>query len=309
VRHLNYNHLQYFWTVAREGSIVKAAEVLHLTPQTISGQLKLLDDAVGEPLFDRAGRRLVLSEKGRLVFAYADDIFSIGAELASVVRGHRPGAPTTLTIGVVNSLPKLIAERVIAPALTDGNVRVRCLEDTLDNLLGSLATHRLDLVLSDQPAAQGLGLRAYNHKLGESGMSFFALKRLARRYQSSFPKCLADAPILMPSPRSALRRRLDEWFADIDIAPRIVGEIDDSALLKAFGEAGVGLFSAPTAIETEVCRMYRTKVIGRVESVREGFYAISPERRIKHESVALITETARTELFAPTSETDNAATA
>jgi LysR family transcriptional activator of nhaA len=309
VRHLNYNHLQYFWTVAREGSIVKAAEVLHLTPQTISGQLKLLDDAVGEPLFDRAGRRLVLSEKGRLVFAYADDIFSIGAELASVVRGHRPGAPTTLTIGVVNSLPKLIAERVIAPALTDGNVRVRCLEDTLDNLLGSLATHRLDLVLSDQPAAQGLGLRAYNHKLGESGMSFFALKRLARRYQSSFPKCLADAPILMPSPRSALRRRLDEWFADIDIAPRIVGEIDDSALLKAFGEAGVGLFSAPTAIETEVCRMYRTKVIGRVESVREGFFAISPERRIKHESVALITETARTELFAPTGEGDNAATA
>ena len=297
MRHLNYNHLQYFWSVAREGSIVKAAEVLHLTPQTISGQLKLLDEAVGEPLFDRVGRRLVLSDKGRVVFQYADEIFAIGAELASVVRGHRTGAPITFTIGVVNSLPKLIAERIIAPALVDGDVRIRCVEDSLDNLLGSLATHRLDLVLSDQPFVAGLGLRVYNHKLGESGLSFFALRGVARRYLARFPDCLTDAPVLMPSPNSALRRRLDEWFDELGIVPEIVGEIDDSALLKAFGEAGVGLFTAPTVIEKEVCRMYRTRVIGRVDSIREGFYAISSERRIKHESVALITNKARVELF------------
>ncbi|MFK8016507.1 MAG: transcriptional activator NhaR [Gammaproteobacteria bacterium] len=297
MRHLNYHHLQYFWTVAREGSISKAAEVLNLTPQTISGQLKLLDEAVGDPLFDRVGRRLVLSEKGHVVFDYADEIFAIGAELASVVRGHQPGKPTVFTIGVVNSLPKLIAERIIAPALVAGNVRLRCVEDTLDNLLGSLATHRLDLVLSEQPFVAGLGLKAYNHKLGESGLSFFALRSMARPYVNNFPDCLEDAPMLMPSPNSALRRRLDDWLETMGIAPFIVGEIDDSALLKAFGEAGAGLFVAPSVIEHEVCRMYRTRVIGRVDSIREGYYAISSERRIKHESVALITSTARDELF------------
>ncbi len=297
MRHLNYNHLQYFWAVAREGSIVKAADVLHLTPQTISGQLKLLDEAVGTPLFDRIGRRLELSEKGRVVFEYADAIFSIGAELASVVRGHHPGAPVQFTIGVVNSVPKLIAERIIAPALAAGDLRLRCIEDTLDNLLGSLATHRLDLVLSDQPFVPGVGLRAYNHKLGESGLSFFALRNVARRYANNFPDSLEDAPMLMPSPNSALRRRLDEWFESMEIAPVIVGEIDDSALLKAFGEAGAGLFAAPSVIEKEVCRMYRTRVVGRVDSIRESVYAISSERRIKHNSVALITSTARSELF------------
>ena len=297
MRHLNYNHLLYFWTVGREGSIVQAAEALHVTPQTISGQLKRLDEQVGEPLFERAGRRLVLSETGRLVFAYADEIFTLGSELTSVVRGHRSGAPSVLTIGVVNSLPKLISERVIAPALIDGDIRLRCIEDSLDNLLGGLATHRLDLVLSDQPYVPGLGLRAYNHRLGESGLSFFALKKVARRYAKDFPACLDEAPILMPSPKSALRRRLNDWFEHIDVAPNIVGEIDDSALLKAFGEAGLGLFAAPTVIEDEVCRMYRTGVVGRVDSIREGFYAISSERRIKHPSVALITDRARAELF------------
>ncbi len=297
MRHLNYNHLQYFWAVAREGSIVKAAEILHLTSQTISGQLKLLDEAVGEPLFDRVGRRLVLSDKGRVVFEYADEIFAIGAELASVVRGHQPGAPARFTIGVVNAVPKLIAERIIAPALAAGDVRIHCVEDTFDNLLGRLATHRLDLVLSDQPFDPGLGLRAYNHKLGESGLSFFALRSVARRYIKRFPQSLEDAPMLMPSPNSALRRRLDDWFESLEIAPVIVAEIDDSALLKAFGEAGAGLFVAPSVIEDEVCRMYRTRVIGRVDSIREGVYAISSERRIKHASVALITNKARVELF------------
>lgn len=298
MRHLNYSHLQYFWAVAREGSIVKASEVLHLTPQTISGQLKLLEESVGQPLFNRSGRRLVLSEMGRLVFDYADEIFSIGGELASVVRGQQTRGPSTLVIGIVSSMPKIIAERIVAPALTGNEaVRIRCHEATLEKLLSELAVHRLDLVLSDQPVPAGLSLRAYNHRLGESGMSFFARSNTARHYRRSFPKSLDDAPMLLPTQSSAMRRRMDEWFESESISPRIIGEFDDSALMKAFGEAGSGLFGAPTVIETEICRMYRTSVIGRTESISERFYAISAERRLKHPSVVGITETARTGLF------------
>jgi LysR family transcriptional activator of nhaA len=298
MRHLNYNHLHYFWAVAREGSIARASQTLHLTPQTISGQLKLLDEAVGQPLFNRVGRRLVLSDMGRLVFQYADEIFSVGAELASVVRGNHMSGPTSLAVGIVSSMPKLIAERIIAPAMmAEQPIRVRCHEASIEQLLAELAVHKLDLVLSDQPVPDGLSLKAYNHRLGESGMSFFALRSQARRYRSKFPSSLQDAPMLLPSPNSALRRRLDDWFEALQLSPRIVGEFDDSALLKAFGEAGAGLFAAPTVIEEHVCRMYRTTVVGRAEDISERFYAISPERRLKHPSVVLVTDTARSALF------------
>ncbi len=298
MRHLNYNHLQYFWTVAREGSITKASEVLHLTPQTISGQLKLLDEAVGQSLFNRVGRRLVLSDIGQVVFEYADEIFSTGAELANVVRGKQLSGPTTLNVGIVNSMPKLIAERIIAPALTaEEPVRVRCQEASLEALLSELAVHRLDIVLSDQPVPDGLSLKAYNHRLGTSGMSFFVSKGQARKYKGRFPQSLTDAPMLLPSQHSALRRRLDDWFESQQIVPKIAGEFDDSALLKAFGEAGVGLFAAPSVIEEEICRMYRTSVIGRADDIEERFYAISPERKLKHQSVLLITNLARSDLF------------
>ncbi len=298
MRHLNYNHLLYFWAVAREGSIVKASEALHLTPQTISGQLKLLEQAVGQKLFDRVGRRLVLSDTGRVVFEYADEIFSVGAELANVVRGNQLAGPATLNVGVVSSMPKLIAERIIAPALTaEQPLRVSCVEASLEQLLSELAVHRLDLVLSDRPAPDGLGVKAYNHLLGRSDTSFFYGKSRARRYRSRFPQSLDGAPMLLPTQNSALRRRLDDWFEGAGVTPRIVGEFDDSALLKAFGEAGVGLFAAPSAIEEEICRMYRMAVIGRTDAIEERFYAISTERRLKHESVVLITRTARTDLF------------
>lgn len=298
MRHLNYSHLQYFWAVAREGSIARASESLHLTPQTISGQLKLLDEAVGHPLFNRVGRRLVLSDMGRTVFEYADEIFSVGAELASVVRGSHLIGPTALSVGIVNSMPKLIAERIVAPAMmAEEPVRVRCHEASLEPLLSELAVHKLDLVLSDQPVPEGLGIKAYNHRLGASGMSFFCRSNKARRYRSKFPDSLNDAPLLLPSQHSALRRRLDDWFENHELTPRIVGEFDDSALLKAFGEAGVGIFAAPTVIEEEVCRMYRMSVIGRTDDIKERFYAISPERRLKHPSVVLITDTARSKLF------------
>ncbi len=298
MRHLNYNHLQYFWTVAREGSIARASKSLHLTPQTISGQLKLLDEAVGQPLFNRVGRRLVLSDMGQIVFEYADEIFSVGAELASVVRGNPETGPTMLSVGIVSSMPKLIAERIIAPVLlTEAPMRVRCQESSLEQLLSELAVHKLDLVLSDQPIPDGLSLKAYNHRLGQSGMSFFARTNQARSYRGRFPASLNDAPMLLPSQSSALRRRLDDWFENQSLFPRIVGEFDDSALLKAFGEAGAGVFAGPTAIEDEICRMYRMAVIGRTDDIKERFYAISPERRLRHPAVVLITDKARADLF------------
>jgi len=207
MRHLNYSHLQYFWTVAREGSIAKAAQVLNLTPQTISGQLKLLDEAVGPPLFNRVGRRLILSEMGRVVFEYAEEIFTVGAELASVVRGHQRSGPRSLAVGIVSSMPKLIAERIVAPAImAEQSVRVRCQESSLEQLLSELAVHRLDIVLSDQPVPDGLNIKAYNHRLGESSMTFFAQRSRARRYRGQFPASLMDAPMLLPSSNSALRR-------------------------------------------------------------------------------------------------------
>lgn len=298
MRHLNYSHLQYFWTVAREGSVAKAAEALSLTPQTISGQLKLLDESVGQPLFNRVGRRLVLSEMGRVVFEYAEEIFTVGAELASVVRGQQRTGPTSLSVGIVSSMPKLIAERIVAPVIAaEQSVRVRCHESSLEQLLSELAVHRLDIVLSDQPVPDGLNIKAFNHRLGESGMSFFARRSQARRYRGSFPASLMDAPMLLPSPNSALRRRLDDWFEAHEIFPRIIGEFDDSALLKAFGEAGMGIFAGPSAIAEEICRMYRMAAIGETDEIKERFYAISPERRLRHPSVVTITDTARADLF------------
>lgn len=298
MRHLNYSHLQYFWSVAREGSVVKAAEYLNLTPQTISGQLKLLEGSVGQPLFDRVGRRLVLSEMGHVVMEYADEIFSIGAELSQVVKGQKSASQSVLSIGVVSSMPKLIAERIVAPSLLDGEpIRIRCHEASLEQLLGELAVHQLDIVLSDQQMPPGLSLRAFNHRLGESGMTFFSRRSVARKYKGRFPQSLDEAPMLLPSQHSALRRRLDDWFDSQSIAPAVVGEFDDSALLKAFGEAGAGLFAAPTVIENEICKMYGMSPIGRTDAVTEHFYAISPERRIKHPAVARITEIARSDLF------------
>lgn len=211
MRHLNYSHLRYFWAVAREGSIAKASKSLHLTPQTISGQLKLLDEAVGHPLFNRVGRCLMLSGMGRLVFEYAEEIFTVGAELTNVVRGEQILGPKNLTVGIVNSLPKLIAERIIAPALmAEPPLRVKCHESSLEQLLSELAIHKLDIVLSDQPMPDGLGLKAYNHRPGESGMSFFARTNRARRYRAKFPQSLNDSPMLLPTQNSALRRRLDD---------------------------------------------------------------------------------------------------
>jgi LysR family transcriptional activator of nhaA len=294
MRHLNYSHLLYFWTVAREGSIARASEVLHLTPQTISGQLKLLEESVGEPLFHRVGRGLVLSDTGRIVNQYADEIFALGAELTQRVKRKELGVPVALNVGIVNSIPKLIAYRILEPALSmEEPVRVVCRESDLDALLGDLAVHRLDLVLSDRPIPSGLNVRAYNHQLGTSGVSLFAHRRIARQYDRRFPDSLDGAPVLLPDEANALRRGLDEWFERQGVTPRIVAEFEDSALMKAFGEAASGLFPAPDAIADEVEAMYHSRRVGVIDGVSESFYAISPERKLKHPAVLLITETAR----------------
>ncbi|HEY5646119.1 MAG TPA: transcriptional activator NhaR [Pseudomonadales bacterium] len=297
MRHLNYNHLQYFWVVAREGSIARASKLLHLTPQTISGQLKLLDESVGEPLFQRVGRGLGLTEAGRIVYQYADEIFSLGTELSERIRSKSPGAPETLNVGIVNSIAKLIAYRIIEPALElPDPVRVVCMEADLEHLLGELALHRLDLVISDRPIPTGLSVKAYNHPLGDSGVALFAQKRTASRFARRFPQSLQDAPVLLPVRANPLRRDLDEFFERVNVTPRVVAEFDDSALLKAFGEAGAGVFPAPMAIREQVEHMYHSRLIGEVAGVAEHYFAISPERKLKHPAVMHITEVARERL-------------
>jgi LysR family transcriptional activator of nhaA len=297
MRHLNYTHLLYFWTVAREGTIARASEVLHLTPQTISGQLKKLEESVGEPLFGKAGRGLTLTETGHIVNQYADEIFQLGAELTQRVRSEQALVPTVLNVGIVNSIPKLIAQRVLQPALTlDDPIKIVCKEGDLEPLLADLAVHRLDLVISDRPLPTGTNVKAYNHALGTSTVSFFAHKSIAKGFKK-FPESLNGAPVLMPGQGVALRRALDDLFEQSGVTPRVVAEFDDSALLKAFGEAGLGAFPAPTAIADEVCSMYHSRLLGTLEKVQETFFAISPERKLKHPAVLAITETARDELF------------
>ncbi len=303
MRHLNYSHLHYFWTVANEGSIARASEVLHITPQTISGQLKLLDESVGEPLFQRAGRGLVLSDTGRLVKQYADEIFSLGAELSQVVKGQQ-AQTRVLHVGIVNSIAKLIAYRVLSPSLSGENpVRLECYEGDLNDLLADLAVHRLDMVISDRPIPVGMNVKAYNHKLGSSVIAFFSKPAAVRRYRSNFPESLRDAPLLLPVHASAMRRELNDWFERVDIEPRVVAEFDDSALLKMFGAAGAGVFPAPYAIAPEIERMYGARIVGLAEDVRETYMVISPERKLKQPAVLEIIERAREQLFIDRDET------
>ena len=298
MRHLNYNHLLYFWTVAREGSIAKATHSLHLTPQTISGQLKLLEESVGEPLFNRIGRGLVMTEPVHMVYLYADEIFTLGAELTSRVKTGRVIVPAMLAVGVVNSIPKLVASRILQPVLhSDIPVRLVCREGSLEALLGDLAVHQLDLVLSDRPIPSGLSVKAFSHALGSSELALFGKKGTTRQYEKDFPHSLDKAPILLPTMDNPIRRALEEWFDQQGISPTLVAEFEDSALMKAFGEAGNGIFPAPVAISEEVELMYHCRRIGPAIAVEEKYYAISPERKLKHPAVLNIIETARNQLL------------
>ena len=295
---LNYHHLLYFWTVARTGGVSAASAELRLAQPTISGQLRLLEEHFGEKLFHRVGRRLELTDMGRLVYRYAEEIFMLGRELTDAVRGRPTGRPLRFAVGIADQLPKLIAYRLMEPALKlPEPVRLVCHEDKPERLLADLAVHALDLVLTDAPLNPTINVRAFSHLLGECGTTIFGAKALAGRYRRGFPRSLDGAPFLMPTDNTVLRRNLDQWFSQLDLRPQVVSEFEDSALLKAFGERGVGLFAAPTAIEAEVRRQYGVQIIGRVEQVRERFYAISVERRLKHPAVVAISEAAKEKLF------------
>jgi LysR family transcriptional activator of nhaA len=295
---LNYHHLLYFWVVAREGSIARACEELYLTQPTISAQLRALERSLGEQLFTRVGRNLVLTEVGRVVFRYADEIFSLGRELTDTLKGRSRGRPVRFLVGVVDVLPKLIAYRLLEPALRLADpIHIVCREDKADRLLADLAVHELDLVLTDAPIGPTIKVRAFNHLLGECGVTIFGTAELAAAYRRDFPRSLNGAPLLLPADNTMSRRSLEQWFAAEDIHPLNAGEFEDSALLNEFGQSGAGLFPGPSAIEPEIQGRYGVQAVGRLESVRERFYAISVERKLKHPAVVAISEAARQRLF------------
>jgi LysR family transcriptional activator of nhaA len=295
---LNYHHLLYFWTVAREGTVARAAAMLSLTQPTISGQVRALEDALGEKLFTRSGRRLVLTEMGQLVYRYADEIFSLGSELLDAVKDRPTGRPVRLMVGVADALSKLIAYRVLEPATAlAGGVRIVCREGRPDRLLAELSVHGLDLVLSDAPMPPASGVRAFNHLLGECGVTIFSTTRQAPGLKRRFPQSLQGAPFLLPTESTTLRRGLDQWLNAQGIRVSVAGEFDDSALMSVFGQAGSGAFAAPSIVEQEVCRQYRVSIVGRIDAIRERCYAITMDRKIKHPAVAAVAETARTRLF------------
>lgn len=295
---LNYHHLLYFWVVACEGSIVRASEQLRLSQSTISEQIRSLEAALGEQLFARVGRNLVLTEMGHLVFRYADEIFAIGRELMDTVQGRPTDRPLRLTVGITDVVPKLVAYRLLEPALhLDQPVKIVCREGKLDHLLAQMATYDLDVVLSDAPIGPTIKVQAFNHLLGECGVTICGVPELVAAYRDDFPRSLDEAPLLLPTDNTTMRRALDHWFEAEGLRPRVVGEFEDSALLKVFGQQGLGLFVTPTIIESEVQRQYGVDILGRVESIRERFYALTVNRRLRHPAAVAMSEAAQQALF------------
>ncbi len=295
---LNFKHLRYFWTVAKSGSIARASAQLHVTPQSISGQLRELEEALGAELFRRAGRGLQVTEIGLRILSYAEEIFTLGDELVDVVRHQSARTTLPFRVGIADSVPKSLAYRVVEPALhIEESVRLICREGRLVSLLSDLAVHRLDMVIADRPMPTDLKVRAYNHLLGSSGLTVFGTEALLRELKEPFPKLLDDAPFLLPGEGVAIRPLVEQWFETHEVRPRIIGEFDDSALLKAFGQGGAGLFVAPTTIADYVCRQYGVQVAGRMDSVCEHLYAITPERRLRHPAAVAVSQAAVHELF------------
>ena len=295
---MNYKHLRYFWMVAKTGSIARASEQLHITPQTISGQLSVLEDSLGKPLFARVGRQLELTAAGQLVLSYAEDIFALGAELEQQVRNLPTERALPFRVGIADVVPKVLAYRLLEPALhLAGPVRLICREEKLDNLLAELAVHRLDLVLADSPIPSTMNVKAFNHKLGECGITFFASEANANDYPWELPKSLHGAPLLLPGDRTVIHTKLSRWLEHQQVYPRSVGEGDASARSKVFGQAGAGIFVAPSVIAPDIQQQYGACIMGTTEEVSEEFFALSLERRLTHPAVIAITETARHTLF------------
>ncbi len=290
---LNYHHLLYFYTVAREGSVTKAAETLRLAQPTLSGQIRKLEESLDEQLFVRDGRRLALTETGKLVYRYADEIFSTGREMMDALRGRPTNRPSKLIVGIADAVPKLVAYRLFDVALQlEEPVQLVLHEGKTDALIAELAQQTYDMVLTDVPLRGQVRVKAYNHSLGDCGIGFFASPDLARRHRRAFPKSLDGAPMLLPTANTALRHSLDEWFDSVDVRPQIVGEIEDTALMKVFGQHEAGIFASPIVVADEIKRTHGVRLIGQTDEVRETFYAITVERRIMHPAVAAVVEAA-----------------
>ncbi|MBM3577773.1 MAG: transcriptional activator NhaR [Alphaproteobacteria bacterium] len=295
---LNYQHLFYFWNVAREGSVTRACEKLRLAQPTISGQLAVFEESIGEKLFRRDGRKLTLTETGRAVFQYAEEIFTLGRELTNTLKGRPGQRGMRLGIGAANVIQKLIVFRLIEPALRLSETpRLFCYEDKTERLLAEISLHGIDLALLDTPATPTIGARTFNHLLGECGVAVFGASSLAGHYRRRFPRSLDGAPFLLPTADTALRRALDQWFDAEGLRPDIKAEIEDSALMKTFGSSGLGLFVAPAPVKTEIEKQYDVKFVGMIDAVRERFYAVTSDRKIKHPAVTAILESARDWLF------------
>lgn len=295
MQQLNYHHLQYFYAIAREGSIVNASAALHVSPQTLSGQLATFEEYLGKRLFDRVGKRLVLNETGKLVYGYAEDIFSLGGELQRVLVNETLNQQFTFVVGVVDVIPKILTYDLLAPVMkADNSLHLVSREAEFDTLIADLAVNKMDLIISDRPLPPGTAVKAYNHFLGASGLTFYADKANARRLRANFPASLHGEPLLMPGDKSSLKINLMSWCDSLDIAPVTVAEFEDSALMKFFGQAGHGVFCTPSTIEDHVLKQYNVRIIGRTEEITERFYAISPERKLKHPLVSQVMTTART---------------
>jgi LysR family transcriptional regulator, transcriptional activator of nhaA len=295
---LNYHHLQYFWITAREGGVSRASEKLHLSQPTISVQIKQLEDVLGVRLFHRHGRSLVLTDTGRMVYQYAEEIFGVGRELLAAVKSSQPGRALPLTVGVSNAVPKLVACRLLRPLMHPTSpARLVCREENTEQLLTHLATHALDVVLADTPAPPHIRVRVFNHVLGESDTAFFAPPAVAARVKRRFPRSLHDTPMVASTTNTAVRRDLDHWFEQIGVRPAILGEFEDPALMKAFGAESGAVFSSPFAIARDVCRLYGVTLVGRTDAVKERYYAITAERRLTHPGVLAITSAAREGMF------------
>ena len=297
---MNFKHLHYFWVAAHAGGVDKAGEQLHTTPQTLSSQIKLLEGRLGRRLFRRSGRNVELTDDGRVALRFADEIFSLGGELEAAMREKQGGRAQVLEfrVGLEDAVPKSVAYRLLEPALNlPESVRLICTEGRFDDLMAQLALHRVDLVIADEPLTPRLSVKAFNHPLGSSAMSFFCAPILAATLRGSFPECLNGTPMLVPGATSSVRPQFETWLTRHQLRPRIVGEFDDGALMKAFGREGRGVFVSPSVVEDETCRQYGVQVIGRSDEITDQFYAISIERRITHPCVMAITHVARGQLF------------
>ncbi|MGF1507946.1 MAG: LysR family transcriptional regulator [Myxococcota bacterium] len=295
----NFHHLLYFWSVARNGTIALASEELGVSQPTISTQIRLLEKELGEALFSRSGRRLVLTDAGRIVFEYSEEIFSLGREMVDTLAGRPSGKPTRLRVGISDALPKMLVHHLLEPLLVQPIPTILvCREGPTDSLLAELSVQNFDLVLADEPIASSVRVKAFNHLLGTCEALVVGTANLASEYRSNFPRSLSGAPFLMPAENTVLRRSLDRWLSDLSIRVNIIAEFDDSALMKQFGRGGTGLFVIPSILEADIVREYDVAAVGIAANVQERFFAITVDRRIKHPGVQVIVHSARAEMFA-----------